>query len=51
MKTRQSKKGKYHSITIRIPVGLWEKVQAKADAEHKSYSGFVVEILRNAMKE
>ena len=51
MQTRQSKKGEYHSIIVRVPVGLWEKVRAKALASHKSYSGFIVEILRNQVKE
>ncbi len=51
MKTRQSKKREYHSLVIRIPVDLWKKTQEKADAEHKSYSAFIVEILRNALKE
>ena len=51
MKTRQSKTREYHPITIRIPNNLWEKVRIKADDEHKSYSAFIVEILRNALKE
>ena len=51
MKTRQSKKSEYHRFAIQIPLDLWEKLQLKAEANHKSYSAFIVEILRNALKE
>jgi len=51
MKTRQSKKGEYHSLLVRIPIGLWETIQAKSDSEHKSYASIIVEILRIALKD
>jgi len=51
LKTRLSKKVEYHSIRVRIPVDLWEKVQAKANDEYKIYAAFIVEILRKAMIE
>jgi len=51
MKTRQSKKSEYHRFAIQIPLDLWEKLQLKAEANHKSYSAFIVEILRNTLKE
>jgi len=51
MKTRQSKKGEYHAITIRIPLDLWKKVKAKSDAESKSYATIIIENLRDALKD
>jgi len=51
MKTRQSKKSEYHRFAIQIPLDLWEKLQLKAEANHKSYSAFIVEILRNTLDE
>ena len=51
MKTRQSKKGEYHELRIRIPVDLWRKVQNQSEAESKSYSATIIELLRNALKE
>jgi len=49
MKARQSKKEQYHILKIRIPVGLWKTIQAKADSEHKSYASVIVEILRKEL--
>jgi len=51
MKTRQSMKGEYHTFRLRIPIDVWEKIKLKADSESKSYASFVVEILRNALKD
>jgi len=51
MKTRQSRKGEYHTFRLRIPIDLWEKIQSKADSETKSYASVVVEILRNALRD
>jgi len=50
MKSRQSKKGEYRRMTIQIPVTLWVKIEVASDDEHKSYSAFIVEILRLALK-
>jgi len=51
MKARQSKKGQYHRFAIQIPLSLWEKIKNKAELQDKSYSAFIVEILRNALKD
>jgi len=51
MKARQIKGAKYHKLLLRIPDKLWKKIQAKGDAEYKSYSAIIIEILRNALKE
>ena len=39
------------SALRKLPLSSWEKVQTKADDEYKSYSAFIVEILRNALKD
>ena len=51
MKSRQSKKSEYHRFAIQIPLGLWEQLQLKAEAEDKSYSAFIVELIRDALKK
>jgi len=50
MKRRQLKGAKYHTALFRIPDDLWQKIQKKAEAEYKSYTSVVIEILRDAFK-
>ncbi|MBC8460065.1 MAG: hypothetical protein H8D67_18915 [Deltaproteobacteria bacterium] len=41
-------KTKYHKLLLRIPNELWDEIQAKANAEYKSCTAVIIEILRNA---